>query len=373
MTDHNTKMAAKEETVLRDNYDKLIEAAKHDLSWLARSFFTKGLLTKDNRDKVVRNRNGLGAALLVNCIETKVSVGNVQAFYTALDILKSKEGSACRDVALTMEVELRGERTTAQNTSRSTTATGNPVDKLTPKYELTVKNEISNVNNWFGLGEQLKMEHTTLEAIRKDHNVHGLAHQRNTMVHKWLKSDLTASWSKLCKALEKIHERFVAKAIRAKYIPHTASISTDDSEEDEEVKGQPEGEPHNGEENYSSDTTKPPPTQPAAYEVSDESSDEDHTLPEQHTTNDSLSEADIAEEPTPPPPPPPPSEPQARQRPPRLEEHQGTPQTEQPSQVTEPLTSWARLRQVRRVHIRKIALVVVLVAIVGGFGLCTLL
>ena len=124
MTDHNTKMAAKEETVLRDNYDKLIEAAKHDLSWLARSFFTKGLLTKDNRDKVVRNRNGLGAALLVNCIETKVSVGNVQAFYTALDILKSKEGSACRDVALTMEVELRGERTTAQNTSRSTTATG---------------------------------------------------------------------------------------------------------------------------------------------------------------------------------------------------------------------------------------------------------
>ena len=184
------------------------------------------------------------------------------------------------------------------------------MDKLTPKYELTVKNEISNVNNWFGLGEQLKMEHTTLEAIRKDHNVHGLAHQRNTMVHKWLKSDLTASWSKLCKALEKIHERFVAKAIRAKYIPHTASISTDDSEEDEEVKGQPEGEPHNGEENYSSDTTKPPPTQPAAYEVSDESSDEDHTLPEQHTTNDSLSEADIAEEPTPPPPPPPPSEPQ---------------------------------------------------------------
>ena len=178
------------------------------------------------------------------------------------------------------------------------------MDKLTPKYELEVKNEISNVNNWFGLGEQLKMEHTTLEAIRMDHNVHGLAHQRNTMVHNWLKSDLTASWSKLCKALEKIHERFVAEEIRAKYIPHTASISTDDSEEDEEVKGQPEGGPHNGEENYSSDTTKPPPTQPAAYEVSDESSDEDHTLPEQHTANDSMNEADIAEEPTPPPPPP---------------------------------------------------------------------
>ena len=99
---------------------------------------------------------------------------------------------------------------------------------LTPKDELAVKNAISKVNYWFGLGEHLGMEFHVLEEIRMDEVKFGLGHQRSTMVHKWLSSDLKASWNKLCDALDAIEERAAAEDIREKHIlPSAPNSSTE--------------------------------------------------------------------------------------------------------------------------------------------------
>ena len=83
--------------------------------------------------------------------------------------------------------------------------------------ELEVKNAISNVNNWFNLGEQLKMEFSVLEAILRDYAVYGTGFQRSKMVNTWLKRDPAASWSKLCGALERVGEGALAQVIREKH------------------------------------------------------------------------------------------------------------------------------------------------------------
>ena len=99
---------------------------------------------------------------------------------------------------------------------------------LTPKDELAVKNAISKVNYWFGLGENLGMEFHVLEEIRMDEVKFGRGHQRSTMVHKWLSSDLEASWNKLCDALDEIGERAAAENIREKHIlPSAPNSSTE--------------------------------------------------------------------------------------------------------------------------------------------------
>ena len=100
--------------------------------------------------------------------------------------------------------------------------------KLTTKDELDVKNAISKVNYWFSLGEHLGMEFDVLEEIRIYDVYLGLGHQRSTMVHEWLSSDLEASWNKLCDALDAIGERAAAEEIREKHILPFVSISPEE-------------------------------------------------------------------------------------------------------------------------------------------------
>ena len=85
-------------------------------------------------------------------------------------------------------------------------------------YTLTVKNVVNSikpVTKWFELGLQLDIEHCELEKIRND--------RRDTdpckmeMVAHWLKNDLTATWKKLCDALETIGEARVAQQIVSDY------------------------------------------------------------------------------------------------------------------------------------------------------------
>ena len=80
-----------------------------------------------------------------------------------------------------------------------------------------MKNAISNVNNWFDLGEQLEMEFSVLEEIEISEAIHGISRQRSKMVNTWLKSDPAASWSKLCGALERVGEGALAQVIREKH------------------------------------------------------------------------------------------------------------------------------------------------------------
>ena len=100
--------------------------------------------------------------------------------------------------------------------------------KLTTKDELAVLNAISKVNYWVDLGEHLGMEFYVLEEIRMDEIKFGLGHQRSTMVHKWLSSDLEASWNKLCDALDAMGERAAAEEIREKHILPFVSISPEE-------------------------------------------------------------------------------------------------------------------------------------------------
>jgi len=78
-----------------------------------------------------------------------------------------------------------------------------------------VVNSIRDVTNWFGLGIQLEIKYSELETIRNDRRDTDPCKEK--MVILWRERYLTASWQKLCNALENIGEVRVALQIVLNY------------------------------------------------------------------------------------------------------------------------------------------------------------
>ena len=101
----------------------------------------------------------------------------------------------------------------SQYTPRATAAAPPPPREERPT-EKAVLNAISSVSEWFELGQQLDIPFSTLDEIEKDYHKYGTSRQRGKMVHTWLTTDLNASWSKLCEALDKIRQNVLAEDLR---------------------------------------------------------------------------------------------------------------------------------------------------------------
>lgn len=71
------------------------------------------------------------------------------------------------------------------------------------------------VTHWEDLGEKLSLPGYKLKEITMDLAHKGTSRQKSEMIDLWLRYDVTASWGKLCEALEQIDERRLAYEIRA--------------------------------------------------------------------------------------------------------------------------------------------------------------
>lgn len=71
---------------------------------------------------------------------------------------------------------------------------------------------LKNVTDWETLGGKLGISDSKIKEISLDFR--GNNHQKCEMIGFWLKSDTSATWEKLCKALEQMDENVLAKQIR---------------------------------------------------------------------------------------------------------------------------------------------------------------
>ena len=71
------------------------------------------------------------------------------------------------------------------------------------------------VTHWEDLGEKLNLPGFRLREITMDLAHKGTSRQKSEMIDLWLRYDVNASWTKLCKALEHIDEHRLAHEIRA--------------------------------------------------------------------------------------------------------------------------------------------------------------
>ena len=79
---------------------------------------------------------------------------------------------------------------------------------------LNISNAISTVVDWTKLGILLGLQAHKLATIRIDHTAYGQSRMKDEMITFWLAYDTTASWNKLCTALDNMDKRAVAAQIR---------------------------------------------------------------------------------------------------------------------------------------------------------------
>lgn len=67
---------------------------------------------------------------------------------------------------------------------------------------------------YYDIGLELGVEYEQLEIIRSDPNLCNPQDKCRKMLDLWLKNDTSATWSKLCNALEELKQSQLAKNIR---------------------------------------------------------------------------------------------------------------------------------------------------------------
>lgn len=76
---------------------------------------------------------------------------------------------------------------------------------------------MKDLTKWEILGGELDIPGRLLDGIREDYFHKGIQFQKSKMIETWLKSDTEQSWDKLCKALEEMDEKVLAKNIRTSF------------------------------------------------------------------------------------------------------------------------------------------------------------
>ena len=71
--------------------------------------------------------------------------------------------------------------------------------------------------DWFQLGVNLKLRHSSLKNIEADYGHRGVERCMTEMLELWLK-DSSASWDKLVAALSSMDRRTLAQRLRVTYI-----------------------------------------------------------------------------------------------------------------------------------------------------------
>ena len=66
---------------------------------------------------------------------------------------------------------------------------------------------------YYNIGLELGVEYEQLEIIRSDPNLHNPQDKCRKMLDLWLKNDTSATWSKLCNALEELKQSQLAENI----------------------------------------------------------------------------------------------------------------------------------------------------------------
>ena len=67
---------------------------------------------------------------------------------------------------------------------------------------------------YYGIGLELDIKNEQLKVIQSDPNLHNSEDKCREMLDLWLKNDTSATWSKLCNALEELKQSVLAKNIR---------------------------------------------------------------------------------------------------------------------------------------------------------------
>ena len=68
--------------------------------------------------------------------------------------------------------------------------------------------------HYYDIGLELDIVTSKLRIIRNDTRFPGFEDKCQEMLNLWLESDISATWEKLCKALERIDQSVLAKDIR---------------------------------------------------------------------------------------------------------------------------------------------------------------
>ena len=67
---------------------------------------------------------------------------------------------------------------------------------------------------YYSIGLELDILNSQLKNIKTDPNFSGNEEKCREMLDVWLANDISATWEKLCKALESIDKRVLARDIR---------------------------------------------------------------------------------------------------------------------------------------------------------------
>ena len=83
--------------------------------------------------------------------------------------------------------------------------------------ELNAVEVVAGVSDWEELGHQLGTSPVKISQLGEDGG--DTEHCREEVVLKWLKEDKTASWEKLCRALELMGREAEVQIIKEQYFP----------------------------------------------------------------------------------------------------------------------------------------------------------
>ena len=67
---------------------------------------------------------------------------------------------------------------------------------------------------YYEIGLELDIINSQLKVIKHDTKYPGIGEKCHNMLNLWLDNDTTATWEKLCTALEEINQSVLAKKIR---------------------------------------------------------------------------------------------------------------------------------------------------------------
>ena len=88
---------------------------------------------------------------------------------------------------------------------------------MTPPTPIKLKPYITRMAlHYYNIGLELDIVTSKLRIIQNDTRFPGVEEKCREVLNLWLESDLSATWEKLCKALERIDQSVLAKDIREK-------------------------------------------------------------------------------------------------------------------------------------------------------------